>query len=162
MKQILTLVPILVLLIGCATNRPMFNHSQQSDSAILEAAFPNIGKLLAANGAAIHFVEVDGRLVKQSALTGHTRKLAIPPGARTITLGIKSGAVNLSAGQFTLSLDAKPGGKYQFTAEVVGMDYDVFVWDVTNGDESKSLVKKERTQIRKTDRIQVMPAPATR
>lgn len=117
-------------------------------------------KLMAGRAAAMHFVEVDGVLVKQNVLTAHTRKLDVAPGLRKMTLGVQSGSLELSTGQFAIELEAKPGAYYVFAADVVGMDYDLSIWDMTAGEDAKSLVKKDRTAIRQKTRIQVTPIGA--
>jgi hypothetical protein len=151
-------VLLLVVLLGaCSTTSSSVGPEAKRDEiAVLEIKLPNVLRLAAGQGAAVDFVELDGEVLKHNILLPPLRRLEVAPGKHRVTLLFRSGSLTLSSGQFTTEVEVKAGGRYWLTADVVGMDYDLSIWDVTSGEEARVLVKKDRTEIRKQDRIQVM------
>lgn len=123
---------------------------------MLEIDYPNVLRLAAGKAAMMDFIELDGALLKHNVLLPPPRRLEVTPGKHSVTIRFRSGSLTLTSGQFTTELDAKAGARYLFVSEVIGMDYDLSIWDVTRGESPPTLVRKDRTAIRKQDRIEVM------
>ena len=158
MKPTIASVAIVLLLAACSTlPDATYNNTRSEGSAVIEAPFPNVLGVLSSKRAAMYFVEIDGVQVKQSSFSGYVRKVYVEPGNRSITVNFKSGSLDLTSGQFTTELNVNRCAHYLLTADVVGIDYDLSIWDITKGSEAKVLIKKERTTIRSGSRLNVVP-----
>jgi hypothetical protein len=129
---------IALLLSGCAT-RPSYSNQKTADTAVVRGISANLLKFAFAGEAHVSIVEIDGLYISPGPFG--VRDVHIAPGSRLVTATFQ--AAEYKAAQATIQFIAQARKRYRLTATVVGIDFDVFLWDETN-EEERILVRKWR------------------
>jgi hypothetical protein len=136
-NKLLAALSLPLLFSGCVSpTGPMFQNQQGPSAVRLYGESPGFMGMWR-GGASVSFVEVDGRQVQRSFLGGYPMEVFVVPGAHSFTLGLHGDSY--VEGQGTVGLRVLPSHTYKFTARRVGLDFDVSMWDVTNGDQNQNV-----------------------
>lgn len=125
-KYLLPLLLLVGLLAGgCATSGPVYEYPKDPKSGTLVGR--NFMVFIPTDKVRIHFVEIDGALVKPSVWNGPPEEVPIAPGLHKITFGLEG--YQFVTAQDKLELRTEPGRRYKFHARKVGIAFDVTVVD---------------------------------
>ena len=124
---------------GCAT-RPSYSNQKTPDASLIRGISANLLKFAFSGEAHVSIVEVDGLYIAPGPFG--VRDVYIAPGARLITATFQ--AADYKAAQATIEFEAAANKRYRITGTNVGIDFDVFLWDETDSEKDRVLIKKWR------------------
>lgn len=134
------LVSICVLFSGGCVSRPRYANQKTAESSLIRGVYANPIKFAFAGESNVTLVEVDGLYVPPGPFI--VKDVYIQPGHRLITATLEG--ANYKAAQTTVGVDAEAQKRYRLTSTVVGIDFDVFLWDETDGAKDRVLIRKWR------------------
>jgi hypothetical protein len=154
MKLALVILSMLMLS-GCTSTRPSYPNTKTESSAKVIGDLPNIVRFFSNGESGIHFVEVDGIYVSQNFVSGHTRELFLNPGKHGLTLQLNGS--DYTTAQTEISIEVEAQKTYLFTAQKVGLAFDVTLSLCKPDGTAETTLSQFRVSGRSNPKPTVMP-----
>ena len=154
MKLALVILSMLILS-GCASTRPSYPNTKTESSAKVIGDSPNLVRFFSNGESGVHFVEVDGIYVAESFVSGYTKEIFLNPGKHRLTIQLHGS--EYTAAQTEISIEVEAQKTYLFTAQKVGLAFDVTLSLCKPDGTAETTLSQFRVAARSNPQPTVMP-----